>query len=153
MLGPWKKSYGKPRQCIKKQRHHFVDKGPSSQSYGFPIIMYECESWTIKEVKRRRMDAFWLWCWRRPAAVNLKGNQSWIFIGRADARAEAPILWTPDVKSLKKTLILGKIEGRRGREWQRMKWLHGITESMDISVSKLQKIDSEGQGSLACCRS
>ena len=62
MLAPWKKSYDKPRQCIKKQRHHFADKGPYSQSCGFPVVIYGCESWTIKKVEHQRTDAFELWC-------------------------------------------------------------------------------------------
>ena len=65
LLAPWKESYDKPRQHIKKQRHHFADKGPSSQSYGFRVVMYGCESWTIKKGKHQRIDAFQLWCWRR----------------------------------------------------------------------------------------
>ena len=74
----------------------------------FPIVMYGCESWTIKKAERWRIDAFELWCWRRLLSplvckeikpVNPKGNQSWIFIGRTDAEAEAPILWPPDVKN------------------------------------------------------
>ena len=68
--------------------------------------------------------------------VNPKGNQSWIFIGRTDAEAETPILWPPDAKSwiIWKTLMLGKIEGGRRRGWPRMRWLDGITDSMDMKV-------------------
>ena len=74
--------------------------------------------------------------------VNPKENQSWIFIGRIDVEAETPILWSPDEKSwlLEKTLMLGKIEGGRRRGWQRVRWLYGITESMDMSLSKLQEL-------------
>ena len=74
----------------------------------FPLVMYRCESWTIKKAERRRIDAFKLWCWRtlespldckKIKPVSPKGNQPWMFIGRTDAEAEAPILWPPDVKS------------------------------------------------------
>ena len=65
MLAPWKQNYDKPRQHIKKQRHHFSNKGPSSQSYVFPVVMYGCQSWTIKKAERQKFDAFELWCWRR----------------------------------------------------------------------------------------
>ena len=64
-LAPWKKSCDKPRQCIKKQRHYFSDKGLSSQSYGFLVVMYGCDSWIIKKAEHQRIDAFELWCWRR----------------------------------------------------------------------------------------
>ena len=85
MLAAWKKSNDKTRQHFKKQGHYFANKGPSSESYGFPVVMYGCESWVIKMTKRRRMDAFELWCWEKTLEsaldckeikpVNPKGNQ------------------------------------------------------------------------------
>ena len=84
--------------------------------------------------------------------VNPKGNQPWIFIGRTDAEAETPILWPPDAPdSLEKTLMLGKIEGRRRRGWQRVRGLDGITDSMDMSLSKLQELASSGKPGVLQC--
>ena len=117
----------------------------------FPVVMYECESWTIKKAECWRIGAFELWCWRRLKSpldrkeiklVNTEGNQSWIFIGRADAEAEAPVFWSPDAKadSLENTVMLGKIEGKKRRGWQRIRWLDGITELMEMNLSKPQDI-------------
>ena len=137
---------------VLKSRHHFADKGPYNLSYGFSsghVWMWELghkESWVPKN--------WWFWTVvlektlenaldsKERKTVNPKGNQLWIFIGRTDAKPEAPILWplTQRVDSLKKTLMLGKIEGRRGRGWQKMRLLDGITDSMDVSLSKLREL-------------
>ena len=106
--------------------------------------MYESEGWTIKKAECQRIDAFELWCWRRLLRVpwtarrsnqSILKDQSWVFIGRTDAEAEAPILWPPHTK----TLMLGKFSGRR-RDRQRMRWLDGITDSTDMNLSKFQEM-------------
>ena len=128
-LTPTKESYDKLRQHIKKQRHHFANKGPSSQSYGFSsshVWIWELdhkEGWTPKNwcfwtmVLEKTLESP-LDC-KEIKPVSPKGNQCWIFLGGTDAESEAPILWPPDMKSqlITKDLMLGKIEGRRRRGW------------------------------------
>ena len=76
MLTPWKKNYDQYRQQVKKQRHYFADKGLSNQGDGFSVVMYGCKSWTIKKAENGRMDAFELWCWRRPLRVPWTARRS-----------------------------------------------------------------------------
>ena len=109
MLAPWKKSYDKPRQHIKKQGHYFANKIPSSQNVVFPVVMFGCESWTIKKAGHQRIDdAFELCCWRRLLRVlwtARRSNQSILkeiilnINWKTDAEVEAPVFWPPDVKN------------------------------------------------------
>ena len=119
----------------------------------FPVVMYGCESWTIKKAECRRIDAFELWCWRRLFESPLdckeiqpvypKGDQSWVFIGRTDVEAETPIFWPPDAKSwlIWKDADAGKDwGGRRRRGQQRMRWLDGIADLMDMGLGGLREL-------------
>ena len=106
-IGPWKESYDKPRQHIKKQRHHFANKGPYSQAVVSLVVMYGCESWTIKKAENWRMHALELLektlespldC-KEIKPINPKGHKPWILIGKTDVEVKAPILWPSDAKS------------------------------------------------------
>ena len=149
MLAPWKESYDKPREHIKKQRHHFADKGPNSQSYGFSSG--HVQTW---ELDHREGLVPKKWCFQTMVLkktlespldskeikpVNPKGNQPWTLTGRTNA--EAPILWPPDVTSwlTGKDPDAGKDWAKRGREQQSMRWLGSITDSMDMNLSKLRE--------------
>ena len=126
----------------------------------FPVVMYGCESWTVKKAEHRRIDAFELWCWRRLLRVlwtARRSNQSILKEIGPGCSLEGLVLklklqyfgyLVRRVDSLEKTLMLGRIGGRRRRGWQRMRWLDGITDSMDMELGI-----GDGQGGLACCDS
>ena len=164
MLAPWKESYGKPRQSFKTQRHHFANKCPYSQSYGFSsshVWMWELD---CKESWAPRNWCFWtvvlektlespLDC-KEIEPVNPKGDQSWVFIGRTDVIAETLILWPPHAKNW----LIGK-DSDAGRDWRQEEkgmtedemagwyhWLDGRESQWTLGVG-------DGQGGLTCCDS
>ena len=160
-LTPWKKSYDQPRQHIKKQRHCIANKGPSSQGYGFSshcVWIWELdgeESWALKNwcfwtvVLEKTLESP-LDC-KEIQPVRPKGDQSWMFIGRTDAEAEAPILWPPDMKSW----LTGK-DPDAGKDWRQEK---GMTEDEMVgwhhwlNRHEFEKAPGvgDGQGILSCC--
>ena len=153
-LAPWKKSYDKSKQYSKKQRHYFTDKG-TVKAVVFPVVVYGYESWTIKKAEHRGIDAFELWYWRRllrfPWTAS-RSNQSILKEISPEYSLEGLMLklklqyfgqLMQRSNSLEKTLMLGKTEGGRRRGWQQTRWLDGITDSMDMSLSNLQEMVKE----------
>ena len=148
MLAPWKKIYDQLDNILKSRDISLPTKVCLVKAMVFPVVMYRCESWTIKKAEHRRIDAFELWCWRRLLRVPWtarRSNQSILKEVSPEYSLEGRMLklklqyfghLMQSIDSLEKTLILGKIKGRRRRGWQRMRWLDGIIDSMDRSLSK-----------------
>ena len=134
------------------RKHHFAHKGPYSQSYSFSSSHVQMWELDLKEGWIPKNWCFWIVVlektlespldYKEIKPINPTGNQPWILIGMTDAEPEAPILWPPDAKSrlIGKDLMLWKIEGKRRRGWQRMGWLDGIANSIDMNLSKLPEM-------------
>ena len=152
MLTPWKESYDQPGQHIKKQRLTLSTKVHLVKAMVFPVVMYGCESWTIKKAECQKIDAFELWRWRRLLRAPWTARRSYQsilkeisprcslegLILKLKLQYFGHLVWRAD--SLEKTMMLGGIGGRRRRGRQRMRWLDGITDSMDMGLGGLQEL-------------
>ena len=152
MLGPWRKSYDQPRQHITKQDITLLTKVHLVKAMVFPVVMYGCESWTIKKAEHQGIDAFDLWCWRKLLRVlwtARRSNKSILkeispeyslagLMLKLKLQSFGHLMWR--TYSFEKSLMLGKSKGMRRRGRQRMRWLDGITESIDMILSMVQEI-------------
>ena len=148
MLTPWKKSYDQD-SIVKSRDITLPTKVCVVKAMVFPVVMYGYESWTVKKAEHRRIDAFELWCWRRLLRVPWtarRSSQSILkeirpgcsLVGlmlKLKLQSFGHLMWRTD--SFEKTLMLGRIEGGRRRGWQRLRWLDGITNSMDMGLGGL----------------
>jgi len=149
MLAPWKKAVTNLDSILKSRDITLPTKVRLVKAVVFPVVMCGYKSWTIKKAESRRIDAFELWCWRRLLRAPWTARRSNQFILKKinpeyslkglmlklKLQYFGHLMWRTD--SSEKTLMLGKIEGRRRRGWQRMGWLDGMTNLMDMSLSKL----------------
>ena len=152
MLAPWQESYDKPRQCIKKQRNHFANKGLSNQSYVFTSVMYGCESWTIKKAECQRIHAFELWCWRGLLRVPWTARRStlssqwkdWCWIWSSNTLA-----CLEDMTHKKRPWCWERLKagGEGATEDEVVGWHHWLKGHEFEQAPG----DGEGQGSQACC--
>ena len=152
MLTPWKESYDQLDSIFKSRDIILPTKVDLVKAMVFPVVMYGCESWTVKKIEHQRIDTFGLWCWRRLLRVPWTARRSNQFILkeispgcsleglmlRLKLQYFGHLMWRVD--SLEKNVMLGRIGGRRRRGWQRMRWLDGITDSMDMGLGGLREL-------------